>query len=458
MKPTRLSQSLAVLSLFIMTTFQAKAVDRTWDGTTGAWSTPTNWGGDVLPTSSDLAMINNSGTAQLPVGVSGFYNKLRMGNNFYGGSGALEITGGLLSGSESILGAPTGGMGTATVTSGTWSNSSNLTLGYSGTGSLVVNGGLVTNYVGRMGYSSGSVGSATVTSGTWRNSGTLWVGFSGTGSLFVNGGLVTSTSGLISDDTESTGSATVTSGTWSNNQLSVGNIGKGSLLVNGGLVTTSSRAEIGAQTGSEGSATVTSGTWSNADALWVGRSGSGSLLVSGGLVTSASGEIGYSSSGIGNVAVIGEGAMWINSGDMTVGRQGSNNTLTIEDGALVKVGEAIGETISFSTLGGTNNFLRLDGGYIALFGDQTNYIDSLITAGRIQLWDGLAWVTATAADVGITYYTNDTGGEAAALADTGYSGLKNYTVATPQAVPEPSTAALLLLGTSALFLRRQRTS
>jgi len=131
--------------------------------------------------------------------------------------------------------------GTTTVSTGTWANSSNLTVGYSGTGTLTVNGGLVTSGTGYLGSEVGSNGTATVSSGTWANSGQLQVGRYGTGTLDVHGGSVTSTYGYIGSFVGGSGTATITSGTWANSSnLYVGYSGTGVLDVNGGSVTSTS--------------------------------------------------------------------------------------------------------------------------------------------------------------------------------------------------------------------------
>jgi len=365
MKTKKRPLLLTGLAAFAMlaTADLAPALDRTWDGTTGNWDVDANWSDDTAPTASDYSYINNSGTALLPAGLSGSYNRLFVGTTS-SGAGTININGGVLSGSRAYLG-----------------------------------------------NAAGSTGTVTVTSGTWSGGNTVYVGYSGTGHLLVNGGRV-------------------------------------SIL----------NATIGGDTLGQGSVTVSSGTLSSGGVLWVGQSGKGNLLINGGLVSTSGALLGRNPDGQGSIKVTGQGSAWINQDILWVGNQGSNNTLTIENEALVKVGDAIGETISFSIDGGTNNYLRLDGGYIALFGNQITEINDMIVEGFIQLWDGSAWVTATLADVEITEYTNDAAGEAAALEATGYSGLGGYTVATAQAVPEPTTTVLIALGLGAFALCRRRSS
>ncbi len=295
-----------------------------------------------------------------------------------------------------------------------------------------------------------------------------------------DGGSVSSGGGTIGRSNGSLGVATVTgaSSQWSINGNYANNLvvglrdgSQGELTIaNGGrVVVTDGSAQIGHNSGSQGKLTV-SGTNSQLSLssassfnFNVGNNGAGELIVtSGGKVSVSGGQsfIGAESGSQGTATVSGEGSTWETSGYLRVGVYfgSNNNILTIDDGGLVKVGDAIGETITFSS-GSPDSYLRIDGGYIALFGDQNVNIANLLTAGRIQLWDGSEWITAVTEDVEVTFYANNPTGEAAAEAATGYSGLGGYTVATIQSVPEPSTWALIGLGAAALiFARRKRIS
>ena len=93
--------------------------------------------------------------------------------------------------------------GTTTVSTGT-NFGSNLYVATTGTATLnVIAGGYATNTTGYLGHNAGSVGTANVSSGTWANSGNLTVGRSGTGTLTMTGGLV-SVSGTLSQGTHGT--------------------------------------------------------------------------------------------------------------------------------------------------------------------------------------------------------------------------------------------------------------
>ena len=398
------------------------------------------------------------------------------------GTGSLAISGGRVDGQSSSIGFGALGTGFVTISGGTFSLANSIVIGNSGTGSLAISGnGYLENSAGLIGLRPNARGTVTVTSGSWANSSGVYVGYEGSGNSLsiTGGGTVTSSQGWLgfgdSSNTNLGNNNTATvSGTgsiWNNssNQY-VGQYGSGNALSidSGGAVASTGNGYIGlgsmsnVNSGNDNTVTVTGAgsTWSNALSFVVGDQGSGNALVieNGGSVSNASSWIGsgnsvFAANGNNNVVTVsGTGSNWTNSGNLVVGKYGSGNTLTIEDGALVKVGG----TLSFSELGSSQqNFLRLDGGYIALFGEQAAYVGTLITAGHIQLWNGSTWVTATGGDLNIVQYQDSPAGEAAAEAATGYSGLGGYTVVTPQVVPEPGTAALIALGLGALLFRRR---
>ena len=97
----------------------------------------------------------------------------------------MVVSGGRVANVRGWVGSSAGSTGSVTVSSGTWANSGNLTIGNSGVGTLVVSGGSVTNTKGYLGNSA--VGTATVSGGTWDNSDTLYVGFIANGTLSVTG-------------------------------------------------------------------------------------------------------------------------------------------------------------------------------------------------------------------------------------------------------------------------------
>jgi T5SS/PEP-CTERM-associated repeat protein len=196
--------------------------------------------------------------------------------------------------------------------------------------------------------------------------------------------------------------------------LIVGMFGPGSVTVSGGSVTTS-----------------------GGDGLVVGNGGDGSslLVANGGSLSSPVATIGWSAANS-SVTVSGTGSQWVNSGNVRVGYGDSENgnTLAIADGGLVKVGDVLDVNVHVSQ---SLNFLRLDGGYLALAGDQISTARSYITGGEVQTWSGTGWVVNTAlGSFSLAYYETD----AAAESLTGYSGLGGHTILTDaQPIPEPGT-------------------
>ena len=298
------------------------------------------------------------------------------------GTGTLTVNGGYVSNTAGTLGSSAGGVGTATVSSGTWANSTNLTVGGTGTGTLNVNGGSVSNTDATISRSADSVGTATVSSGTWANSGNLTVGSGGTGTLNVSGGYVSNSVGILGNNTSGVGTATVSSGTWANSgNLTVGNRGTGTLNVTGGYVSNATGA-VGSDVGGVGTATVSSGTWANSGGLTVGGSGSGTLNVTGGLV-SVSGTLSTGTGGTINLNA--GGTLQIGVGG-TTGGLGVATTL-VNNGTLVfNRSDAI--TIDAAGISGTGTVQNDGTGTTTLTG-QTSFTNGLgATAGRLIVGSG----------------------------------------------------------------------
>ena len=268
--------------------------------TTQNTGTYANGGGSLTITHATnnplLTLMGNANTSGVQTVIIG---------NSTNHEGRLLVSGGsdLLnnSGDGSVyVGLNSSATGTATVTGAgsTWTNTSDLRVGYSGTGVLdVEDQGLVTNLVGYLGENSGSSGTATVTGAvsTWQNNSFLFVGNTGTGVLNVeNQGLVTNTIGVLGRNSGSNGTATVTGdgSHWQNTELRVGQSGTGVLNVEAKGLVTNTFGSVGRDSGSSGTATVTGdgSTWANSQGLNVGgNSGAGGTgivsVLDGGLVS-----------------------------------------------------------------------------------------------------------------------------------------------------------------------------
>lgn len=327
--------------------------------------------------SFDMAIRVSNG--QFNIGSTGT-NPLIVGNS---GTGTLEVTGGQFTNRTGYLGYSAGSVGMATVSGGTWSNSTRLLyVGYGGSGTLEVAGGSVTNSNGVIGTIAGGVGAVTVSSGTWTNGGTLYVGgyviaTGGTGTLNVTGGRVTSVTSNIGFSVDSSGTVTVTGGTWSNSSsVFVGRSGTGTLNVVGGLVTSAS-GTIGTLAGSAGTATVSSGTWSNSGALVVGGGGTGTLTISGSGGTGGVVIVGgtLSKGGAGTINLNAGGTLQIGTGSST----GALGTDLVNNGALVF--NRTGSSTVSSAIGGTGALTKLGAGTLTFSGTSSYSGATAINAG-----------------------------------------------------------------------------
>ncbi len=384
-----------------------------WTATTGSWDVDGNWDNGA-PTSETSAYIN-SGTANVSAGVSGTFVSLHMGTTFLG-RGTINISGGHLE-------------------------------------------GLNTDVSAVIGQEEGANAVVNMTSGTWNNAGQIRVASGPSdGTVNLSGGLLTSGEVLIAPTATGLGIVSVSGGTWNAAAISVGTNSNGTLNISGGLVTSTGNfgAQVGGGSTAHGTVLVTGGTWNNDGGMMIGASGTGSMRIEAGIVATVNSDVGFGPHSRGEVTVTGDDATWTTSGYLKVGVFGSNSTLTIEDGGLIQ----LGGSLTFSESGGTGNHIRLNGGYIALFSDRVSEIEGLIAQGLFQVWNGTAWETATDTSAfSYGYFLSDEAAEAFSNRD----GLGSYTIltATSNAIPEPTTWALLGLG--ALMLgytaaRRRKTA
>jgi len=258
-----------------------------------------------------------------------------------------------------------------------------------------VNGGSVTNDVGLIGFYDTGVGTATVSSGTWANSGSLYVGERGTGTLNMTGGLVTTTGGAIGENSTGTGTVTAAGGTWANSgDLIVATLGTATLNVNGGLVT-NMNGYLGFYADSVGTATVSSGTWANGGNLTVGRGGTGTLTMSGGLVsvsgTLSQGTFGTINLNAGGTLQIGVGGT---TGVLGVATLTNNGTLIFNrsdastySGIISGTGAVTKQGAGTLTLSGTSNYTgatAVNGGSLLVNGRLGNTAVAVNASGLLS--------------------------------------------------------------------------
>ena len=373
-------------------------------------STISGTGGISLTNTGTVSLQGlTSGTARFDLAINVLNGRFVSGSsNSNGfvvgdlGTGSMTVSGGVATTYASILGLRTTGVGTALVSSGSWTTRV-LQIGAAGSGSLTVQGGGVASTTAAIGSAGGS-GTVQVTSGTFANGGPLYVGgytsgSNGNGTLTLTNGQVTCTFGNIGFSAGSVGLATINGGTWSSSQaLFVGRSGDGTLNMTGGRVTSAS-GTIGASAGSTGAVTISGGIWSKAGALTVGGAGTGTLTISGSggsggtvivggtLSRGASGTIDLSPGGTlqigtGTTASGGLATDLVNNGSLIINRTGAAtvaNTIS-GSGSLALAGSG---TITFSSTSPFTGPTAVNAGALSVTGAFGNSAISVNTGGRL---------------------------------------------------------------------------
>ena len=234
-----------------------------------------------------------------------------------GSTGTVNIeSGATVTSGNGVIGNEANATGTVTVTGAhsTWTNSDEIVVGESGTGTLRVEAGAtVTNaHEGTVGHLAGSHGTVTVTGpgSTWTNGSELVVGWSGTGEMTIaNGGKVTNTNGFLGARDGGSGTATVTGpgSTWeSSSQLILGyGASTGVLTIENGGEVINSNGRIGLSANSTGTVTVigaNSTLTDNGSLLRVGYDGTGTLTIADGGQVTIGTETGGVYDGVLNIA------------------------------------------------------------------------------------------------------------------------------------------------------------
>lgn len=287
------------------------------------------------------SIVNWSGSANYVVGSNTYLNAL------------IINSGGVLSNSYGILGYATGGSNnSATINGGVWSNRYELYIGYVGAGnSLVIsNQGKVFNRSGYIGNSSSSGNRALVTGNgsVWNNEFDVFVGEFGTGNSLVitNQGKVFNRYGSIGYNSTASNNLVLVANTgsvWSNrSDLAVGYYGDANtLIVSNGATVFAPNAQLGRQAGSDKNLAIVTGpgtAWYNTGNFESGTWGASNqiIIADQAKVTSVGGYIGGNAGAhFNSIEVTGNGSVWSNSADLTIGNTGRGNQLIVTDGGKV---------------------------------------------------------------------------------------------------------------------------
>jgi T5SS/PEP-CTERM-associated repeat protein len=337
--------------------------------------------------------------------------------DLYVGSNSANVTTSFTSGtntySNTIVGfTPSASNNTLDVSGGTTllSNSASLTVGSGGAGNLLTISGAGTvrdsnAVIGASITASNNSVSVSGSGSTWNNSGTLTIGNSGSeNNLYISsGGTVRNTAATLGSTTNSSNNAVTVSGSgssWSNNGITIGSAGSFNRLVvnTAAVVTSSGTVTLGTQSNSIGNTLQISdsSTVFNAGAITVGGNGSlNSLTLENGALSTLSGAflVGSGPLSTNNGAIVTGSGTVLDAGGVTVGHNGSSNSLTVSIGGHINTTTSVIGNLSASS----NNRLLVTGS-----GSQLNNSSSITVgfqgAGTLTVANGGS-VTASAISI-----------------------------------------------------------
>jgi len=411
------------------------------DGATNTLSNTTNNfasvtigtnGSFTLLTLSNNALLTNSGNGTIGLNVTAKSNEVRlvsasarwrMGNNFFVGSNGafsrLVISNGALV--ENFDGILANGLASsnniAFVTGGgsTWSNRGDLTVGFSGRENqlIVTNGGRVGNrfgYLGRQPGSSNNVARVSGSGSVWTNQFDLTVGANDRSNRLIieAGGFVTCANGVVSGSSSSGNNEVLVTGpgsVWSNQFLFMGDVaGRNRLVVSNGATLWSGVSILGSLSLALSNQVIVTGpgsVWTNESSLSLAESSPGNRVdvSDGGRLECIDGLLGQTLAANSNAVLLtGNGSAWNNRASLIVGNNGSGNTLTASNGAIITASNLIIGV----TANAAGNRVTVDGGALR--------VTNAAGAGVLEVRRGAVSLRAGAVDVDRLVMTNVAGG------------------------------------------------
>jgi T5SS/PEP-CTERM-associated repeat protein len=366
-----------------LTVADASEVDST-SGTIGS-----NSAANVVLVTGANSVWNNA--SDLIIGRSGGGNQLTISagaqasadNGYIGFSSSASQNAVLVTGANSV-----------------WGNAGDLIIGRSG-----ANNHLTVADAGELDSASGTIGSnsaanvvlVTGANSVWNNAGDLIIGRSGANNQLTvaDAGELDSASGTIgSNSAANVVLVTGANSVWNNaTDLVIGLWGGGNqLTIGAGAQISADNGYIGFHsTAPSNGVTVTDANslWSNNSDLTIGRSGGGNQLTisAGAQVSADNGYIGSNVTATGNaVLVTGANSLWYNAGDLIIGQLGANNRLTVADA---------GEVDAFSAIVGNNSTANA---VIVTGTNSTWFITDSVTVGFV--FGGNRVTVTNAAQVG----------------------------------------------------------
>lgn len=280
-----------------------QAAESQWTGATGNFNDSANWSLGWVPGTSDSAVINNGGTAQLssPVQVAqvgiggasrlsvlpGITSLLDVSGEFLLGTSG---TGTLLIGTEAAVATGDFFAGQALLSNGAITinggalQTSGFYGGYAGDADITLeNGATLNNTRAWVGYLAGSKGTIQLTDSTWRSgsAGTpadITVGSFGTGEIIATNSQISGLNLDIGEHTGSSGTISLSGGNLTIDQeIRIGISGTGSLSLSDSASATNNGTTIASLSGSTGSLSITDSSWTDTSDLTAGDQGEGTL-------------------------------------------------------------------------------------------------------------------------------------------------------------------------------------
>ncbi len=398
-------------------------------------------------------------------------------NGVISGSGNVTKTGAgnlTLTGNSSYSGQTTVRNGTLTISEGGAINhsSANFTVGL-GSGdnaTFTLSNGTVSNAVGILGANSSSTGRANVSGGSWTSAGQLQIGNTGNGTLNLSGtGAVSAASVVLASAAAGRGVANLTGGVLSTANLTEG-AGNGTVTFNGGTLRLTGNQTALFNGFESGDVTLVSSggtidTQSFTVATGLGLSGNGSLTKQGSGSLTLAGINTYAGNTTVSAGTLLVDGTLVNSqttvrSGATLGGSGQLGSILLEDGGTLAPGSSPGTLTASSLVWNSGGSMMIELGTDAANSDDLDLGDFLRGTGtnfNFTFVDN-GWV------IGQTYtlltFTNTTFtlGDFGFTNGGGFDGTFSLDATTLKftIIPEPSTAALLLLAlAAAVFLRRR---
>lgn len=410
--PCRQFLTFATSLTLLSTSPPAAHALNTADGTSGEWSNPTVWSGDV-PTTSDNendVTLRSGASITVSSGTAGVFSRIQIGRDGIAGTAStLTIAGGSFHAAGSVSNGPSeigstiartgvlvlqsglasfsnrqvhtsaspGSVGNIVQTGGTFVCDDQLHIGHDGNSTMTLSGGqMIVGNNTRIASEAGNLATVNITGGILRSnaflSGPLIIGRHGAATVTVSGGTI-----LCGPD-----SSIATSDPGNEGQnLNIGDgLGTGHLIIQGpnSVVQIGDRFRIGRNTAGTGIVDLNGGTLTSDGQVLIGQSSgsSGTLNITGGFFDSDADDdvFNFRRAVVGN---FGRGFVSLSGGTMDIGGNFWIGNESGSVGSFVQTGglflpasaTANGQGLSIGRFFGSSGFMSVSGGTMHHFVD-----------------------------------------------------------------------------------------